>query len=98
MIMAKKRSKKRDTQTRIEGTYEPVPKALQKIADDFVAAKREKQAWLESEKAKREELIAAMQEAGIAEIEIDDGEKKIVLIDATTVKIQAKKDEPEDAA
>jgi hypothetical protein len=103
--MAKKRTAgDGPAQQRIPGTYDPVPEPVQQAADSYVEAKRELAAWREAMNGRRDDLIEVMKANDVQEIDIDDGEKRLVLIDAATVKIQRKKaaepeveDEVEDA-
>jgi len=89
--MAKKRANKVEKQTRIPGTADPIPEEVQEAADEYVEAKREKAAWNESMNGRRERLIEVMINHGVHELDIDDGEKKLVLVDEHKLKIQAKK-------
>lgn len=78
-------------QSRIPGSYDPVPKPVQEAADSYVEAKRETAAWREQMNGRRDHLIARMREHGVAELDIDDGEKKLLLVEEDKVKIKAKK-------
>jgi hypothetical protein len=79
-------------QKRIEGTYDEVPRPVQDAADEYVRAKRAKANALAKMNARAEELIDLMKEHDIAEVEIDDHDKRLTLSAADKLKIEKKKD------
>ena len=79
------------TQKRIDGTFDKPPAPVRKAADNYVEAVRQKADWLTTMNERKEVLIEMMKEHDIAEIEIDEGEKKIVLSEQNTVKIKSVK-------
>jgi len=85
-----------DKQSFIPGT-EPAepPKAVAKLRDEYMEAKRNKNDWSADEKAKGEQLIEAMREAGIDRILIDDGQKWLVIDEKARLKTETRKDEEE---
>ena len=88
--MGRKR-KSEGRQKRIEGTYDEVPAVVEDARDDYVEAKREHQGWQTKTKERREKLIAVMLEAGLRQLEIDDGEKILTLIEEHKVRISIRK-------
>jgi len=92
----KKRAKKK--QTRIPETFDPVPDEVQDAADDYVEAKREQAAWREKTNGRKELLIEKMREHDVTELDIDDGEKRIVLEEGVKVKIKKKSDPKPDTS
>jgi hypothetical protein len=79
-------------QTRIPGTFDPIPKPVQEAADEYARAKRSKANALAKMNARAEELIDVMKEHDITEVEIDDGDKRITLTAADKLKIEKKKE------
>ncbi len=77
-------------QERIDGTYDPVPEEVQSAADEYVRAKRKTAEWREAMNGRKEALIDAMVSHDVRELDIDDGEKRIVLEDNRVVKIKKK--------
>jgi len=96
--MAKKRTATKDKQTRIPGTFDPVPKEVEAARDEYVEAKREKAAWLVTMNDRRNRLIEMMREHDIERLEIDDGEKILVLEEDWKLRIESKKDDGTDDA
>jgi len=97
--MAKRRASngQKPKQQWIEGTYDPVPDAVQEAADSYVEAKRELASWRELMNGRKRDLIDAMKEHNVSELMIDDGEKKLVLVEDSKLKIETPK-KPQDTA
>jgi hypothetical protein len=98
--MPRKKSEKKLKQTRIEGTFDPIPQPVQLAADQYVEAKREVASWRAEMNGRRDHLISTMREYEINEILIDDEEKRIILSQEDKIRIGARKErqEGEEAA
>ncbi len=88
--MAKKKGELK--QTRIPGTSDRIPKAVQDAADAYIKAKRSKAKQLEKMNGCQEVLIELMTKHDIVEIDIDDGEKRLVLEDSSKLSVKKKSD------
>ena len=78
-------------QERIPETYDPVPAEVEEAANEYLEAKRALAEWRETMNGRREHLIGMMIEHDIRELDIDDGEKKLILDERHHVLIKAKK-------
>jgi len=78
-------------QQRLPGTDIPVPRKVQDLCDRYVDSKRQTAEWRARTNGIREDLIAAMKEAGIETLEVDDGEKLLRQVDKPTVEIKSRK-------
>lgn len=95
---AKKAAKKRAKQTRIPGTFDPVPDEVQDAADEYYETLTERMATQAKENELREDLIGLMKTHGVQQVEILDGAKYIErsVDEKESVKVKTpKKSEPE---
>jgi len=77
-------------QTKIPGTFDEVPQAVQEKADEYVKVLRARQSRQAKEGTLRAELLELMHEHSIERIELDD-EKDLVLVSkGEAVKIKKK--------
>lgn len=88
---AKRASERPPKQLRIPGTEVEIPENVADLRDKYVDAKRQTCKWREKQNGFRDELIAAMKEAGIETLEIDDGEKILRQVDKPALEIKNKK-------
>jgi len=79
-------------QERIEGTFDPIPEEVQLAADEYVHAKRKVAEWREMMNGRKETLIEAMTNHDVRELDIDDGDKRLVLDEKLNVSIKKKSD------
>ena len=86
--MAKKVAKKR--QMKMVDVADVVPDEIQDAVDTYVDTLRSRQATQTVEGEYRERVIALMKEHGIERVEIDGGEKDLVLVHNERVKIKKK--------
>lgn len=78
----KKRKRAKALQTKIEGTYDPIPGDLKEKVDEYVDTLRDRLKTQEAENVLRAEVIELMHEHGIESIPLDEGtdaEKALVL-------------------
>lgn len=79
-------------QTRIDGTYDEIPKPLKEKVDDYVTALRKRQKAQESENVLRAEVIALMHEHDVELVPLDEtGDEGRDLILDRSEKIKIKK-------
>lgn len=64
-------AKKREVQKRMAGMYKPVPKAVQKKAEEFRTLRRDWLAMQKSEQVAGEELMLLMREHEIDTVDLD---------------------------
>ena len=78
-------------QTMIAGTHDDIPEEVQSAAEAYIGFKRAVAKNREKMNAALDALILRMKQADIAEMLIDDGDKKLVLATKDLVKIKARK-------
>ncbi len=81
---------KRAKQLKIATVADVVPDVVQDAVDTYVDTLRNRQATQTLEGEHRERVIALMKEHGIERVEIDEGEKDLVLVHNERVKIKKK--------
>ena len=83
-------------QTLIPGTVDEAPAVVKRAAAKYLEHKRAVAAGREKMHSARDELIEKMKENDCFEMLIDDGEKRLILSETDTIKIEArkKKDDP----
>ena len=81
----------RQIQTVIKGTQDEVPEEVQSAAEAYVGFKRAVAKNREKMNAALDALILRMKEADVAEMYIDDREKRLILVHKDLVKIQRRK-------
>lgn len=85
-------------QKMIEGTHDEIPELVSAAADAYLTAKRTIAKQREKQNAALDALILRMHEANLTEIQIDDGDSRLVLEEKELVKIKkrAKHDDGDD--
>lgn len=85
--------KKKARQKRIPGTYDEVPAEVETLVERYVDTLRERQALQEAENSLRVQLIEAFKEHKLTKVDIDGGEKVLLLVrdSSASLKIKAKK-------
>jgi len=78
-------------QKRIPGTFDPVPKAVEEAAAEYLKHKRAVAKGREKMNASLEDLIAKMRKADVVEMLVDDGEKILTLSAEDKIKVKARK-------
>ena len=81
----------RARQTTIPGTADEQPPEVMAAAEKYLEPKRKIAGLREKMNAGKEELIEAMHAAGVTEILIDDGEKRLKLLEKDSIQIEARK-------
>jgi hypothetical protein len=84
--MAKK--KPRQTQTRIEGTYDPVPESCEDAAREYVDALYNRMEWQRTEDEARPKLVDAMKAAGVDAFECDGYNVELRHISDDKIKVK----------
>jgi hypothetical protein len=87
---------KKAKQLKITEVADVVPDAVQDAVDTYVDTLRNRQATQTLESEQRERVIALMKEHGLERVEIDAGEKDLVLVHNERVKIKKKGESGED--
>lgn len=75
----------------IEGTQDVVPEEVSAAADEYLRHKRAVAKSREKMNAAIDRLIGKMKEHDVAEMLIDDGEKRLILDSKELIKIKARK-------
>ncbi len=92
-----KEVKSKPRQTMIEGTIDEPPAEVRDAADTYVTAKRNVAKFREKMNDALTDLIEKMKANDVAEMLINDGEKKLILTVKDLVKIKARKKSKEEA-
>jgi hypothetical protein len=83
-------------QKRLEGVEDECPEAVATAAESYLKFKRATAAAREKANGALDVLIEQMKTAGLKQIKVDDGEKRLVLSSKDLVKIQKLKKADED--
>ena len=91
------RTKTKPRQKMIEGTCDEPPAEVREAADTYVTAKRSVAKFREKMNEALTDLIEKMKANDVAEMLIDDGEKKLILTVKDLIKIKARKKQKEES-
>jgi D-aminopeptidase len=83
-------------QSMIPGTCDEVPPEVEAAAEKYLKQKRLVAKGREQMNAALEVLIAAMRAAGVHEMLVDDGEKRLILDEKDVVRVVARKKGTDD--
>ncbi len=86
--MAKK-AQSEPKQMRMEGTYDPVPQAVEDKAQEYSKALRARQRMQEKENTLRAECVELMHEHKVERVELDD--ERMLVLEPTGEKLRIKK-------
>lgn len=87
---------KRAKQLKIATVADVVPDVVQDAVDAYVDTLRNRQATQVLESEHRERVVTLMKEHGLERVEIDGGEKDLVLVHNERVKIKKKGESGDD--